>query len=250
MSENKRIHLLDEIRGFAVVCMVFHHLLLSIAVIFISQFFMDTFNFLSVFQPIFWFLFFAVSGVSSRLSKNNLKRGAQLFGIALVITAFTFAYSNGTGTIVFGVLHFLSISMIIFHFIKPLLLRINPIVGAVVCFLLFAFTYGIFNGYVGFFNLVRIPLPSALYRTKLLFWLGFPSNDFVSADYFSLLPFIFLFFIGCFLGEYVEKGKIPQFAYKKHSAFLSFCGRKALLIYILHQPIIYLLCYVVILIMY
>lgn len=248
MSENKRIHLLDEIRGFAVVCMVFHHLLLSIAVIFLSQFFMDAFNFLCFFQPLFWLLFFGISGVSSRLSRNNLKRGAQLFGIALVITAFTFAYSNGRDTIVFGVLHFLSISMIIFHFIKPLFIKINPIVGAVVCFLLFAFTYEIFNGYVGFFNLVKIPLPSTLYSTDFLFWLGFPSNSFVSADYFPLLPYIFLFFIGFFLGEYVEKGKLPAFAYEKHSSFLRFCGKKALLIYILHQPIIYLICYLIILI--
>lgn len=243
--EKRRIHLIDEIRGFAVVCMVFHHALLSIAEIFCSQFFMDAFNFLCVFQPIFWFLFFSVSGVSSRLSGNNLRRGAQLFGIALVITAVTYAYFNGRATIVFGVLHFLAVSMMIFHFIKPVFKKINPIVGAVVCFVFFAFTYGIYNGYVGIFDLVKIELPRALYQTEYLFWLGFPKRSFVSADYFSLLPFIFLFFIGAFLGDYVEKGKLPKFAYNKHCSFLSFMGKNALIIYIAHQPIIYAICYIV-----
>ena len=243
--EKRRIHLIDEIRGFAVICMVFHHSLLSIAEIFGSQFFMDAFNFLCVFQPIFWLLFFGVSGISSRLSGNNLKRGAQLFGIALVITAITYAYFNGRATIVFGVLHFLAVSMMIFHFIKPLFGRINPIVGAVVCLLLFAFTYGIYDGYVGVFEFVKIELPRALYKTKYLFWLGFPNVSFRSADYFPLLPFIFLFFVGGFVGDYVQKGKLPSFAYNKHCGVLRFMGRHALITYIFHQPIIYAICYLV-----
>lgn len=243
--EKRRIHLIDEIRGFAVLCMVFHHMLLSIADIFCSQFFMDAFNFLCVFQPLFWLLFFGISGVSSRLSGNNLKRGARLFGIALVVTAVTFAYFNGRATVVFGVLHFLAIAMIIFHFIKPLIKKINPIVGAVACFLLFAFTYKIYDGYVGIFELVKIELPRALYSTKYFFWLGFPRLNFASADYFPLLPYIFLFFIGAFLGDYVEKGKLPELAYKEHCSFLRFMGKNALIIYIAHQPIIYVICYLV-----
>lgn len=243
--EKRRIHLLDEIRGFAVACMVFHHTLLSIAEIFCSQLFMDAFNFLCVFQPIFWFLFFGISGVSSRLAENNLKRGAKLFGIALVITALTFAYFNGRGTIVFGVLHFLAVAMMIYHFIKPLFSKINPIVGIVACAVIFALTYEIYRGYIGIFELVLFRLPRGLYSTKFLFWLGFPWAGFVSADYFPLIPFIFLFFIGCFLGGYVKNGRLPEFAYNKHSSFLRFMGRNALIIYIFHQPIIYAICYAV-----
>lgn len=248
--EKRRIHLLDELRGFAVVCMVFHHALLSIADIFRSQFFMDAFNFLCYFQPLIWLVFFGISGISSRLSENNLKRGAKLFGIALVITAVTFAYFNGRATIAFGALHFLAVSMMIYHFVKPLIKKINPIAGIVVCFVLFAFTYEIFYGYVGVFNLVKIELPRVLYKAEFLFWLGFPSVNFFSADYFPLIPYIFLFFIGAFFGAYVEKGKLPKFAYEKHSSFLRFMGKNALIIYILHQPIIYAICYLVRLIFY
>lgn len=243
--EEKRIHLMDELRGFAVLCMVFHHTLLSIGDIFRSQFFINAFNSLHVLQPVFWLLFFGISGISSRLSKNNLKRGLILFGIALVTTAVTYAFFNGRSTIVFGVLHFLALSMIIFHFIKPLFNKINPIVGSVVSFLLFAFTYEIYKGYIGIFSFVQYRLPRALYSSKYLFWLGFPKLGFMSADYFPLIPFIFLFFIGCFLGKYVKEGRLPNFAYKKHCGFLGFMGRHALIIYLAHQPIIYAVCYLV-----
>jgi len=243
--EKRRIHLIDELRGFAVACMVVHHSLLSIAEIFTSQLFMDAFNFLCYFQPIIWLVFFGISGVMSRLSDNNLARGAKLFGISLVITAVTFAYFNGRATIVFGALHFLAVSMMIFHFVKPLVRKINSIVGMVVCFALFAFTYEIFYGYVGFFGFVKISLPSALYGTDFLFWLGFPNADFWSADYFPLIPYIFLFFIGAFFGAYVENGRLPKCAYEKHSGFLRFMGRNALLIYLFHQPIIYAVCYLI-----
>ena len=243
--EEKRIHLMDELRGLAVLCMVFHHALLSIGDIFRSQFFINAFNSLHILQPIFWLLFFGISGVSSRLSKNNLKRGLILFGIALVTTAVTYAFFNGRSTIVFGVLHFLSLAIIIFHFIKPLFNKINPIVGSVVSLALFAFTYEIYKGYVGIFDFVQYRLPRALYSSKYLFWLGFPKLGFRSADYFPLIPFIFLFFIGCFLGKYVKDGKLPKFAYKKRCGFLSFMGRRALIIYLAHQPIIYAVCYLV-----
>lgn len=243
--EEKRIHLMDELRGFAVLCMVFHHTLLSIGDIFRSQFFINAFNSLHILQPIFWLLFFGISGVSSRLSKNNLKRGLILFGIALVTTAVTYAFFNGRSTIVFGALHFLAVSMMIFHLVKPLIKKINPIVGIVACVVLFAFTYEIFKGYVGVFDFVRLDLPRAIYKTDFLFWLGFPSAGFFSADYFPLIPYIFLFFIGTFVGAYVERGRLPAFCYNKHCSFLRLMGKNALIVYIAHQPIIYAICYLV-----
>ncbi len=243
MEQNGRIHLFDEIRGFAVLCMIFHHALLTIAEVFWSQLFMDAFNFLCIFQPIVWFMFFGGAGVSSRLSRNNLKRGLRLLGIALVITAFTFAYFNGRATIKFGALHFLSVAMIIYHFISPVFKKINAKVGIAVCAVLFIFTYGIYNGYVGIFDFVKIRLPYELYSTKFLFWLGFPQRVFMSADYFPLIPYIFLFFIGCFLGGYVVAGRLPKRAYESKFPFLSFFGKNALIMYIIHQPIIYALCY-------
>ena len=245
MEQNGRIHLLDELRGFAVLCMIFHHTLLTIADVFCSQFFMNAFDFLCYFQPVFWFLFFGGAGVSSRLSRNNLKRGGKLFGIALVITAVTFAYFNGRSTIAFGALHFLSVAMIIFHFIQPIFDKINAKWGIAVCAVLFVFTYEIFWGYVGIFDFVKIYLPRALYSTRFLFWLGFPRLSFASADYFPLIPYIFLFFIGCFIGGYVKAGKVPPCVYESRFPFLSFWGRNALVAYVGHQPIIYALCYLV-----
>ncbi len=73
-------------------------------------------------------------------------------------------------------------------------------------------------------------------------WLfGFPSKDFASADYFPLLPWFFIFFAGFFFCRMFKTG-FPAFSEKIPCPFFALVGRHALPIYILHQPVIYLVC--------
>jgi uncharacterized membrane protein len=78
-----------------------------------------------------------------------------------------------------------------------------------------------------------------LYQYPVLAPIGFPAADFYSADYFSVLPWIFLYFTGYHLGKilFANEGFLRLGSHK--IPFLSFLGTKSLLIYIIHQPVCY-----------
>ena len=84
-----------------------------------------------------------------------------------------------------------------------------------------------------------------LYRTNYFMPLGFFNSSFHSADYFPLLPHLFMFLTGTFVGVYATNGRFPAFTYRQRSKALCFLGRHALVIYIAHQPIIYGILWVI-----
>jgi uncharacterized membrane protein len=80
-------------------------------------------------------------------------------------------------------------------------------------------------------------LPGWPYRNLFTAFLGFPPAGFFSTDYFSLLPWFFLFLTGWYLfrlrpEEGREGRRVPV---------VTAMGRRSLLIYMLHQPAIYAL---------
>jgi len=81
------------------------------------------------------------------------------------------------------------------------------------------------------------------YEIPGLWWLGIHSSGFYSADYYPLLPWIFMFFIGTRMGQYVAEGRFPQGFYSAKPTKLGTMGRHALLIYLAHQPVCYGLCW-------
>ena len=147
--------------------------------------------------------------------------------------------------IYFGILHLLSLSMLIFSALRAGLDKINPIVGIIICIAIYIFTYGVSAGYVGIAGLKTFNLPAVLYRTNYFMPLGFFNSSFHSADYFPLLPHLFMFLTGTFVGVYATNGRFPAFTYHQRSKALCFLGRHALVIYIAHQPIIYGILWVV-----
>ena len=79
-------------------------------------------------------------------------------------------------------------------------------------------------------------MPAGLYKTNW-FWLGLPDlTQFASADYFPILPWVFLFWCGVFLARLWCPGRgEPPAALRPLCAI----GRNTLLVYMLHQPVIY-----------
>ena len=239
---SKRIHTLDEIRGFAVLCMVLYHTFFLMG----STFGIDAgnklFEFFMPMQPFFAGIFIFISGISSRLSHNNTARGLRLLLIAAAITAVSVWIAPLIGfdglQIWFGVLHLLSVSMLIFSLTRPALDRIAPHWGILICALLYAFTAEIGYGVLHFGELIFINIPEKLFSTNLLFPLGIYSDSFFSADYFPVFPHIFLFLAGTFTGVYAAAGRFPRGMYKLRVPFFSFLGRHALIIYVCHQPVI------------
>ncbi len=239
----KRIYLLDELRGLAVLCMVFYHAFYSMSAVFDMEAGTKLLNFFMPAQPYFAALFIVISGISSRLSHDNTKRGVRLLLIALGLTVVTAVIMPQIGfdgaQIYFGILHLLSLSMLIFSLTRKGLDKINPILGVCICLLLYALTYNVGIGILGFPGKFNVDLPAVLYQTDYFMPFGFYSQSFYSADYFPLLPHVFLFLAGTFFGVYAVSGAFPKFSYKQRSKILSFLGRHALIIYIAHQPIIY-----------
>lgn len=235
----QRIHLMDELRGFAVFCMVFYHGFYTLAYLYHLELGKILLYFFMPAEPWFAGLFILIAGISSNLSHSNLIRGLKLAGVALVVTLATWLVVPEE-RILFGILHFLSICMIAFGLIQPHLRRKRPFtwIPTAICVLLYLCTAQIDRGILGIGPL-SISLPDQLYATDWLAPFGLHSPSFFSSDYFPLLPWIFVFFAGTSLGRLAVEGRFPAFAYRSHVPFFSWLGRHALVIYVVHQPVIY-----------
>lgn len=232
---HKRIHILDEWRGIALIGMIIYHTLYDLYEIFDVDF-----NFysplLNGFQLFICCSFILIAGISSRLSSNILKHGTIVFGAGMLMTAGTYIFMNDF-VIWFGVLHFLGLSMIIYSLFSKQLSKIPASIVSCVSLFLFLSLYHL-PGKSIFFG--KITVPSSLYiDPPFLAFLGLPGSTFSSSDYFPLIPWFFLFLVGTGIGESLLKKDLPAFMVTKHSKFLSFIGSHTLIIYIFHQVVIY-----------
>lgn len=245
-ADKRRIHMLDEIRGFAIICMVIHHTFLDIGDVLGFSWGYEVFDALCIVQPVFWAAFILISGMCSRLSRNAVKRGVIVLacGCAVtLVTAVLMPLLGFTGAeIYFGILHCLGVCMIVTGLFMPVLKKINYKIGAVVSLLLFLFFYDIEIGRLCF---GLITLPESWYQYDFLAPLGLHSSSFYSADYFAVIPWIFMFFLGYFIGKLAADEKLPEMMYRKHSTFLSFVGKNSLWVYLAHQPVLYVVLFLI-----
>ena len=104
------------------------------------------------------------------------------------------------------------------------LLRHVPVgVGLAASAALFTLLRNVNQGTLGFEDWTLGTVPEGLYRNLLTAYIGFPPPDFFSTDYFSLLPWLFLFLDPDAL-------RCPP---------LCALGRQSLPVYMLHQPVVY-----------
>jgi uncharacterized membrane protein len=143
--------------------------------------------------------------------------------------------------IVFGVLTLLGASALLLIPMDGIFHKIHPLAGGVVSLLLFVVLRNINQGYLGFeqWNLVKIP--EAFYGSIFGSFLGFTQKDFFSTDYFSLLPWFFLFCAGYFTYHGIRVNIKTAWNNSKTIPMVGAMGRYSLWIYLLHQPVIYLL---------
>ena len=244
-----RIHLLDEIRGFAVFCMIFYHAFYILGSSFGINGATKLVNFFLPVQPIFAGIFIFICGISCTLSGSNLKRGLILLGIAVGMTFVTAFVMPKMGfvecEIYFGILHFLSVCVLIYVLLSKFVSKTSLFTGILVCAVLYAFTSGIGKGVLEYGSLFSFKLPEKLYETNFLVPLGIYNSDFFSADYFPLFPDIFIFFAGVFAGKHFIANGYPEWCYENKLSFFSFLGRNALVIYIAHMPLIFGVAYAI-----
>ncbi len=238
-NEKKRIHLLDLLRGAAVIAMVLYHMSYTFGEMFAFPFFVKLLAATqNIAPPIIATTFILVSAYSSTLSRGNVRRGARIFAIALGISLVTCLILPLVGIdgaqIKFGILHFLGVAVMLSPLLYKLAGKVNFYLGTAVCIALAVGTRDL--PVSGFFGL---PVTDPIQSVNVLFPLGIYHAPFYSADYYPLLPWIFVFLIGCFIAVKFPKDRLPAFAYKKTCPPVEFLGRHALLIYVVHQPVIF-----------
>ena len=175
---------------------------------------------------------------------RDCKRGLVVLAAGILITIATLLFSPQT-KIIFGVLFFLGISMILTAMLRPAFRKIPPFIGMLCAGVLFFVLRNINDGNLGFEGIVLCHLPNFLYEQGLLAtFFGFQDKNFFSTDYFSLIPWYFLFLAGyflcrCFL-EKISSAALPEF-FKKGIPVFKIIGQHSLPVYLLHQPVILLL---------
>lgn len=243
-SPKRRYALLDELRGFLVLCMVVYHWLLSLYDIFGWGIAGELFDFFTHVEAFFAGLFVLLSGLMCGFSRSNLRRGIICFSIALAVTAVTVIAAPWIGRIeiYFGILHLLGFSMIFCGAFDFLLKKVNRWVGVILNAILFFVLYGLPSHQTDLIG-VRQLVPESLNEIPWLFPLGITTNSFSSADYFPLIPWMFLFLCGYYLYRFKIVQRHEGFFAPKRIVPLAFLGRHALIIYIIHQPLIYILTF-------
>ena len=165
-----------------------------------------------------------------------LRRGVTVFAAGALVTAVTLVFMPGS-RVIFGVLTFLGTAMLLTGVLEPLLKKVMPAVGLAVSAVLFAVCYPVSLGWVGLGGW-KLMLPQSLYANYFTAFFGFYPDWFYSADYFGLLPWLFLFWAGYYLHKAVGRRRMEPLRRSVCPA-LGWMGRHSLLLYLLHQPVIY-----------
>ena len=221
-----RIWELDALRGLCILAMVAVHLVYDL----VSLFGLAAWEISGGFQFLMdWggVVFVLLSGCCATLGSNPLGRGFQVFGCGLLISAVTVglvALGFDPGSIIyFGVLHCLGGCMVLWHFLRRLprswLLLMSILAVA-----------------------AGLWLAGRTFAVAWLVPMGFMPHAFITADYFPLFPHLGFFLLGALAGERLYRQRrslLPGVdGTKQPVAFLCACGRHSLWIYLLHQPVI------------
>ena len=240
LAKNKtapgRYALLDELRGLDLVSMMLYHACWDLVFLFGVQMNWYAATPGHLWQQSICWVFILLSGFCVPLGHHTLRRGATVFGAGVLVTAVTLLFMPEE-RVIFGVLTFLGAAMLLTGILEPLLKKVPPAVGLAVAAVLFALTYHAADHYLGI-GALRLALPESLYANYLTAFFGFYPEGFFSTDYFALLPWIFLFWAGYFGHRSIGRARMEPLR-GSVCAPLGWMGRHSLVLYLLHQPVIF-----------
>ena len=255
MTKNKDIRnrngLIDLVRGLNLISMIIFHAMWDIVYIFgVNIKWYKSGTLVEVWQCSIACTFVLLSGYCYRNSRHRLKNGIKVFVAGLIISLITYVFMP-ENLIMFGVLTMLGSCMLILNPLVKWLDKVGAIPGIIVSLVLFISTYNVGNGSISCMGLGSVNLPKSLYSNIFMTYMGFPSMEFYSADYFGIVPWIFLYIVGFYINKlvreidknkkwccYIKEGanKLDKFRYIE---WIRVIGRNSLVVYMLHQPIVY-----------
>lgn len=238
---SERVRGYDVVRGFSVISMVLFHTCYDLVYLYGA----DLGWFVSPLQDVWrasisW-TFLLVAGIMCSYSRNNLRRAAKYLGVALLVFAATTVAAVDT-PVNFGIIYCMGFSTLVAHFYlrgaSRASLRMNAVL-AVALALAFLLCLDIPTGTFGLkaFGGPYLAMPREPYACGWLSWLGFPGPRFASGDYYPPLPFTLLFLAGTNLGVIIKKQGAPKALRNLRCKPLELVGQHALLVYVLHQPL-------------
>lgn len=235
---SNRLWEIDFLRGIAVLMMVVYHFVWNLSAF---GFYMDTraliYSPWQIFARVTGATFIFVMGLSLTLSyrqalvssgRSNLlikfmKRGVQIFGVGMVITLVM--HFTGTGYVVFGILHLIGVAIILSY---PLL-RAPRVFVLVLALVIIATGFYISQFWIDTYWFVP---------------LGFKKKGVGMSDYYPILPWFGFALLGIVAGDsFYDKGvrnfPLPAVSENYLVQKIRFLGRHSLVIYLVHQPILY-----------
>lgn len=231
----KRIWELDVLRGVCILGMVVVHLIYDLQTFFSLPFLADSRLFDLIKQ---WggVLFLLISGICVTLGSHPVRRGLIVFACGLICSAVTAGMyflnmADKSIIIYFGVLHCLGVCMLLWPLFKRLPVWALGLLG------------------LGLTGLGLWISGNVVVDFPWLIPLGLVPGDFASSDYFPLLSNLGFFLVGAFLGKTLYRKKetlLPRVnPANPVLAFFTRLGKWSLPVYLLHQPVITGLLYLI-----
>lgn len=240
-----RYPLFDTVRGLCIAGMVIYHALFD------SVYMFGLFSISAeILQPVLYvrdfgcMLFVLLAGMCEHFGKQKYKRAVLLilFGASVSLISYLFMPEQ---PVVFGILTFLGFISILLQPLKRIILQTNTFFTRILLLVLFFLFFNAAYGKFGMWQISFGSLPSVLYCNLFTAVLGFPPDDFVSSDYFPIIPWVFLYIFGFLLYPVLKNSKLIE----KIAAFnitpLAFVGRYSLWFYLAHQPILMLILWII-----
>lgn len=244
-EERTRYCLIDGIRGIAIINMVLFHFLYDIYIVYGKYPEWYGLPGIHIWQQTICRTFIFISGFVWVWGKEkNLRRGIMfnLFGLLISFITLIIIPSQ---SIWFGILNFMGCMVLLMFPLEKILKKIPAACGMAISFLLFLLCRRIQSGHIGIPGLLQIQVPDLLYDIKILTPFGFPYKGFYSSDYFPLFPWMFLYFCGFYFNRIFMKHTTWQKYARYRIPVLSAAGSRTIWIYLFHQPLSMLICFLI-----
>jgi uncharacterized membrane protein len=235
-SEKVRFDGIDGLRGFAIAQMVVYHLCYDLNHFGWTNFPIGLSLGWKIWQVSILSTFLLLTGISLVLRdafkpswRDFWRRWIQIAASALAVSLGSYLIFPES-YIFFGILHFISIALILGRLVLPL--------GA----------YNLMLGILVIAIEQSVSLP--IFNTPVLSWIGLATQEPFTQDFVPIFPWLGVVLMGCGLGsiwrshDFKSPKWVALFA-QSIPHFSIWTGKHSLAIYLIHQPILFILLFAI-----